>query len=95
MRRFLRIWTPISEAFLVSTLPFVIPPAPACRGTGAYPVCGVSHRRGPEGRWPNVSPAPEGPGINDDDSERRKRGTIRVILRDISHSYSNNCVYAV
>jgi hypothetical protein len=40
-------------------------------------------------------PGPEGPGINDDDSERRKRGTIRVILRDISHSYSNNCVYAV
>jgi hypothetical protein len=57
-------------------------------------VRGIASSR-PGGPIAKRQPGPEGPGINDDDSERRKRGTIRVILRDISHSYSNNCVYAV
>src|SRR5580704_18751750 len=88
-----RIWgdTPGSQratgVHFSTTLLFVIP-------TGASPGCGVSRRQGPEGRPPNVSPARKGWVSNDDDAERRRCGTIRVILRDISHSYPNNCVNA-
>jgi hypothetical protein len=64
-------------------------------------VCGVSSSR-PGGPTAKRQPSPEGLGINDRDSarpglpwERRRRGTIRVILHDMSHSYSNKCFHGV
>jgi hypothetical protein len=56
--------------------------------------------KGPEGRPPNVSPARQGWGINpEDDPERRRRGTIPVVLREtlprICHCYSDDYVHAV
>jgi hypothetical protein len=65
-------------------------------------VPGIASPR-PGGPTAKRQPSPEGLGIKCDDDparpglpwERRRCGTIRVIQRDISHSYSNNCVYAV